>query len=108
MSVKYDAKSSNRKKEYREILIESIEDILDFSQVILNFLELNTEFKKERILENPSIFSLELEDIFGSSSSGIEELIIKRLYKKIQVEYIKNKEKTFSDYISEGLEEYKV
>jgi hypothetical protein len=104
----YDNISSDKKKEYKEKIIESIEDVLDFSKVILNFLELNTEFRKESILKNPEIFSRELEDIFGSSSSGIEELIIKRLYKKINAIYVKKEEKRFSDYIFEGMKLYGV
>jgi hypothetical protein len=99
-------RSSNRREDYKEKLIESIEDVLDFSKVILHFLELNSDFKKEKILDNPEIFSNELNDIFGSSSKGIEELIIKRLYKKTHISYVEEKGKTFSDYVMGGLKSY--
>lgn len=94
---------STKRKEFKDRLIESIEDVLDFSKVILNFLELNSDFRKENILDNPQIFSRELGDLFGSSSKGIEKLIIKRLYKKTHIIYVEEKGKSFSDYIFEGM-----
>jgi predicted HTH transcriptional regulator len=101
-----DKTLSIKRKEFKERLIESIEDVLDFSKVVLNFLELNSDFRKDRILDNPQIFSRELTDIFGSSSKGIEKLIIKRLYKKTHIKYVEQKGKSFSDYIFEGMKVY--
>lgn len=96
----------NRQSEFNQKLVESIEDILSFSQVILNFLELNTPFKRNEISENPDIFTSELEDLFGSSAPGIEDLIIEKLYQKINFRYEKIREKKFSDYIEEAYEFY--
>jgi hypothetical protein len=98
--------SIRKREEFRENLIESIEEILSFSQVILNFLELNTPFKKSSIIECPDVFSCELEDLFGDSARGIEDLILERLYKKINRKYEKNKSKKFEEYIRDALKGY--
>ena len=46
-----------KKEEFRKFLIESIEEVLSFSMVVLNFLELNTSFKRTNILERPDTVS---------------------------------------------------
>lgn len=69
-------------------------------------MELNTEFKKVKILESPGVFSSELEDLFGQSARSIEALIIERLYKKINREYVKDRNMKFEDYIRDGLKGY--
>lgn len=101
-SPTYDRK----KEEFRKYLIESIEEVLSFSKVVLNFLELNTSFKKAKILERPDIFSIELEDLFGDSARGIEDLILERLCKKINKKYIKDRNMRFEDSINEALKGY--
>lgn len=104
-TVNLDLPTSNRKKEeFREKLLESIEEVLSFSQVVLNFLELNTAFKKDAILDTPAIFSSELEDLFGASVQGIKDLIIERLFSKINQKYRKERDKDFEEYISEALD----
>lgn len=77
--------------------------MLSFSKVVINFLEMNTEFKKATILECPDVFSCELEDLFGHSARGIEDLIIERLYEKINRKYEKDNNRKFEEYISEAL-----
>lgn len=102
--VNLDSPASDRKKEeFRGHLIESIEEVLSFSQVVLNFLELNTAFKREEILDKPSIFCSELEDLFGASAKGIENLIIERLYSKIKQKHRKDRDKCFETYLNEAL-----
>lgn len=95
-----------RRDEFKDHLIESIKEVLSFSQVILNFLELNTDFTMDKILEDPSVFSKELEDFFGDSASGIEELIVERLYMKIDKKLRKDKSKCFNDYVCEALDQF--
>lgn len=96
----------NRRDEFNEKLVESIEEVLNFSQVVLNFLELNTAFKRGEIVKNPGLFSNGLEDLFGDSAKGIEELIIKIFYSKIKLKYVRSREKTFSKYVNEALNSY--
>ncbi len=96
----------NRLDEFNEKLVESIEEVLNFSQVVLNFLELNTAFKRGEIVENPGVFSSGLEDLFGDSAKGIEKLIVERFYSKIKLKYVRNREKAFSDYVNEAINSY--
>lgn len=96
----------NRIDEFNDKLVESIEEVLSFSKVVLNFLELNTAFKRGEIVKNPGVFSRELEDLFGDSANGIEELIVERFYSKIKMKYIRSREKSFSEYVSEALNSY--
>jgi hypothetical protein len=92
-----------KKEEFRVHLIESIEDVLSFSKVVLNFLELYSDFNQERILDEPWIFSSELEDLFGDSAKGIKNLVIKRLYSKINIRYKRDRTRSFEDYLSDAL-----
>lgn len=96
----------NRLDEFNDRLVESIEEVLNFSQVVLNFLELNTAFKRGEIVNDPGLFSNGLEDLFGDSAKGIERLIVERFYSKIKLKYVRNREKTFSDYVNEALNSY--
>ncbi len=66
----------NRLDEFNDKLVESIEEVLNFSKVVLNFLELNTAFKRGEIVKNPGLFSSGLNDLFGDSAKGIEEIIV--------------------------------
>ena len=95
--------SLKKRDEFRDCLITCIEEVLSFSKVVLNFLELNTPFRKAKILENPETFSYELEELFGHSARGIEDLIVERLYKKINKKYEKDKDKKFEEYIRDAL-----
>ncbi len=98
--------SIKKVEEFREILLDCIEEVLAFSKVVLNFLELNTSFKRANILECSDVFSCELEDIFGDSARGIEDLILERLHKKINRKYEKDRNKKFDEYIRDALKGY--
>ncbi len=93
-------------KEFNALLIESISEVLDFSQVIFRFLELNTPFKKNEIIDKPEIFSNELRDLFGTSGVIIEEIIIRRLCSKIDMKYENRPDLKFEDYIKNALTDY--
>ena len=55
--VDLNANQNNKKREeFRVYLIESIEEVLNFSQVVLNFLELKTDFSQKCILDEPWVF----------------------------------------------------
>jgi len=96
-------KYNRQKEEFRVYVIESIEEVLSFSKVVLNFLELYSDFNQERILDEPGIFSSELEDLFGDSTRGIQDLILKRLYSKVNQRYIPARTRKFEDYLSDAL-----
>ena len=96
----------NRRDEFNDKLVESIEEVLNFSKVVLNFLELNTAFKRGEIVKNPGLFANGLEDLFGDSAKGIEKIIVERFYSKIKLKYVRSREKTFSEYVNEALNSY--
>jgi hypothetical protein len=96
----------NRMGEARDKLLEAIEEVLNFSDVVLNFLEINTGFRRKSILEDPGVFCRELEDLFGAGAYGIERLIVERFYSKMNLKYVKDRKKTFADYISEAVKLY--
>ena len=105
--VDLNANMYNRKKEeFRIHLIESIEDVLSFSKVVLKFLELYSDFNQDRILDEPWIFCSELEDLFGDSAKGIQNLVLKRLYSKINQRYRQDSTKSFEDYLSDALKHF--
>jgi hypothetical protein len=105
--VDYEAAyQGNRIKEARDKLLESIEEVLSFSGVVLNFLELNTSFRKLTILDDPKVFCSELEDLFGAGAYGIEDLIIEKFYGKINLRFVKDRKKSFVNYVNEALKEY--
>jgi len=79
---------------------------LNFSKVVLNLLELDTAFKRGEIVKNPGLFSSGLEDLFGDSASGIEELIVERFYSKIKLKFVRSRKKTFTEYVNEALNSY--
>ncbi len=100
------AYQGNRRNEARDKLLESIEEVLNFSEVVLNFLELNTGFRRSTIIDDPRVFCCELEDLFGAGAYGIENLIIEKFYSKINLRFVKDRKKTFVDYVNEALKEY--
>jgi len=55
---------------------------------------------------NPGLFSSGLNDLFGDSAKGIEEIIVERFYSKIKMKYVRSREKTFSEYVNEALNSY--
>ena len=75
----------NKADEFNKILISTISEVLDFSDVILNFLELNSTFKRGDIVKNADILSHELRELFGDSGAIIEDIIVKKVYEKLNI-----------------------
>lgn len=71
---------------------------------MLDFLEMSTVFHRRTLLEEPNVFCSELEDLFGAGALGIENLIVERFYEKINIAYVRVREKSFVDYINEAVE----
>ncbi|MCK4990757.1 MAG: hypothetical protein KAS29_09730 [Bacteroidales bacterium] len=51
-------------------------------------------------MDEPWVFCAELEDLFGASAKGIEDLVLERLYSKINQKYKRDRMKNFEDYLS--------
>ena len=94
-------------KGFNEILVESIIEGLDFGEVVLRFIELNSSVRREEITQNPQLFAQELENLYGTRMGDIfEERILRILCKKIGIEYSKIENYTFQKSVNKAFQEY--
>ena len=75
----------NKADAFNKILIATISEVLDFSDVVLNFLELNSSFKRGEIMKNADALSRGLRELFGDSGIIIEDIILKKVYQKLSI-----------------------
>jgi len=94
------------KREFNKVLLETIDEVVMFSQVILYFLELTSQFKREEIAERPEVFSSELESLFGEGASIIENRIIERLCFKLGIKYEEIEGNDFRECVRRAFREY--
>ncbi len=73
------------KEEFNKVLVSTISEVLDFSDVILNFLELNSSFRRGEIVDSADSFSRGLRELFGDSGAAIEDIVVKRLYERLSL-----------------------
>jgi hypothetical protein len=71
------------------------------AEVIYDFLEKNSRLKPGEIAEKPEAFSAGLERLLGSGAPVIEKLILKNLYRKIDLKFEEKKGYVFSDYVKD-------
>ena len=69
------------------------------AKVIYDYLRKNSHLKREDIAEKPEVFSAALERLLGSGAPMIEKLVLKNLYRKLQLEYAEKEGYEFSDYV---------
>jgi len=98
--------SDEARKKFNSMLLESILECIEFGEVVLRFLELNSAVKRDEIAEKPEKFARELEDLLGDGAKIIEEKIIQKVYAKIGMEYTKTEGYAFPEYIIKAREEY--
>jgi len=102
-----DAFLNEAKKKFNELLVESILEGLDFGEVVLRFLELKSQVKRDSIAEKPELFVEKLEDLLGVWMAGIfEERILRILCGKLGIEYSVIDALTFSKAVKKALKEY--
>jgi hypothetical protein len=78
--------------EFSKLLLEAVDEGLSSlgdspKQAILFYLENSYKIDKDNIPRNLTEFAGALEKIFGQGASYLEQLIIKRLYEKIGIEF---------------------
>ena len=66
------------KRRFNRILLESLLENLDFGEVIIHFLELNTSVKRNEIAEKPELFAEHFEDLMGDTAKIILEKTVKK------------------------------
>jgi hypothetical protein len=95
-----------KKRRFNALLVDSFLGNVEFGEVILRFLELNSSFRRDELAEKPELFAGELEDLFGDGAKIIKERMIRDLYSKIGMEYKNEKGRAFSEYIRNAYQEY--
>ena len=71
------------------------------AKVIYDYLEDNSDLKREEIAENPEVFSAGLERLMVSAARVVEKLILKNLYRKLGLKFEEKEGYEFSDYVEE-------
>lgn len=71
------------------------------TKAIYGYLENNSHLKLEEVAEEPEVFSVSLKRLLGSGALVIEKLILKNLYRKLELKFEEKKGYGFSEYIKE-------
>ncbi|MFA5870132.1 MAG: hypothetical protein WC941_10590 [Candidatus Bathyarchaeia archaeon] len=77
--------SPPKEEQFNDVLVATILEVLDFGDVVLNFLELNSPFKRKEIMKDPEILLAELRGLFGDSGVIIGDIIVKKVYAKLGI-----------------------
>ncbi len=101
MSENWSSVKKEKMRRLNRLLLKAIRESLDFGEVIIRFIELNSSIRKDEIVYNPEAFAREMEKIFGVSSAIMLEAIVKRLYTSLGIK-IENKKRSFQEYIIEA------
>jgi len=96
----------SKAERFNSLLIEVILECVEFGEVVLRFLELNSPFRREEVAEKPELFAREIEDLLGDCSKITLERIIQSLYAKLGIENARIKDGTFSECIKTAFKEY--
>ncbi|RJS84690.1 hypothetical protein CW706_03435 [Candidatus Bathyarchaeota archaeon] len=95
------------KREFNRILIQAILEGLDFGEIVLRFMELNSQVKRSEMGEKPELFAEKLEEVFGSWTANIfEERILRILSMKIGIEYSSIEDFNFSKAVKKAFREF--
>lgn len=71
------------------------------TKVVYSHLGNNSHLKKEEIAEKPEVFSTGMKKLLGSGAPVIEKMILKNLYRKLELKFEEKEGYEFSDYIKE-------
>lgn len=99
--------SDENKKRFNTILIESIHEAIYFGEVVLYFLELDSDLNRNEIVDKPELFEMELKKTVGPWMARImEKNILQVLCNKIGIKYSEIDGLTFSEAIKEAFKKY--
>jgi len=71
------------------------------TKVIYSYMENKCHLKLEEVAEKPQVFSAGLKRLLNSAGPVIEKMILKNLYRKLELEFVEKKDYEFPDYIKE-------
>ena len=115
-SVRKSSFSSVQKSEGRiDKLMVSLDDLLldmvdetvkqvfrePGAKAIYSYIENECHLKREEIAKKPEVFSADLKRLLGSGSQVIEQMILRNLYRRLELEFTVREGYGFSDYIKE-------
>ena len=99
---KGDLLKADKMGRLNRLLVNAICEGLEFGEVILHFIELNSSLKRDEIAYNPQAFAREMERIFGDASSIMLETIVRKLYASLGMKIKEGKRQSFRESIMEA------
>lgn len=115
-AVEKSTVSSHRKSEGRigklmvnldDLLLDMVDETVKNvfrepgAKAIYNYIENECHLRREEIAEKPEVFSADLRRLLGSGSQMIEKMILKNLYRRLELKFTVKEGYGFSDYIKE-------
>jgi hypothetical protein len=102
-AVKLKKRTGNLEYQMLNTIDETMKQIFSETgaKVIYDYLENQCDLKPEEILEKPEVFSAGLEVLLVSGAQVIENLILKNMYRKLELKFEEIKGYEFLDYIKE-------
>jgi len=98
----------------KDLLVQAIDETLNqiFREegvsIIYNFLERESQLKREDISSKTEAFSAGLRKLLGSGAPVIEKLILRNLCHQLELKFVQKKGHSFSDYAKELTERFYV
>lgn len=92
-------------KDFEQLVLDSIDEALvhlfneTATKAIYAYMENTCNLKREDLAKKIDVFSTSLESLLGSGALVIENLILKILFSKVQLEFVERENYRFSDYI---------
>jgi tRNA1(Val) A37 N6-methylase TrmN6 len=88
---------------FAEVVDETLKQIFkdEGAKAIYDFLKKNAQLKLVDAAKNPEVFSSTLKKLMVSAAKVVEQIILKNLYSKLELEFEEKKGYNFPDYIRE-------
>ncbi len=98
---------TQKSERLEDLLVQAIEETLnqifreEGASAIYDFLENESQLKREDISSKTEAFSAGLRKLLGSGAPVIEKLILKNLCNQLKLKFVQKKGHSFSDYAKE-------
>ncbi len=105
---------TQKSERLEDLLVQAIEETLnqifreEGASAIYDFLENESQLKREDISSKTEAFSAGLRKLLGSGAPVIEKLILKNLCHQLELKFVQKKGHSFSDYAKELTERFYV
>lgn len=105
--MKREGEIDKKKEKLDDLLLSAVDETLNHvfreagTKVIYDYLENNSPLEREEVAEKTKVFSAGLEKLLGSAAPVIEKMILKNLYRKLELKFEEKKGYEFSNYVKE-------